>query len=294
VRAVISSLGLALVARIIVGPGPDVGDPAPGLVGGISRHVVQSGESLRSIGARYGVDTATITEDNALGRRTALAAGQELTIDNRHIVPSAALDGVIVVNVPQRMLFLRDGIEVFSAPVAVGSRGWQTPLSPFTVRATEIDPTWDVPASIAAEARARGHDLPSKVPPGPANPLGRYWLGLSIGSVGIHGTNAPASIYGTVTHGCIRVHHDDIAVLFGLVDVGTPGITLYEPILLVEENGEIYLEVHPDAYRKLTERPAQVARTIAAGMGIAHRIDWAAADQIVQRQDGIARVITVR
>jgi L,D-transpeptidase ErfK/SrfK len=294
VRAVISSLGLALVVRIIVGPGPDPGDPARRLVGGISRHVVQGGESLRAIGARYGVDTATIAEDNALGRRTELMPGQELTIDNRHIMPSAALDGVIIVNVPQRMLFLRDGTEVFSAPVAVGSRGWQTPLSAFTVRAAETDPTWDVPASIAAEARARGQDLPTKVPPGPTNPLGRYWLGLSIGSVGIHGTNAPASIYATVTHGCIRVHPDDIAVLFDLVDVGTPGITLYEPVLLVEENGEVYLEVHPDAYRRSTERPVQAARRIAAGMGIAERVDWGAADQALKRPDGIARVVTAR
>jgi L,D-transpeptidase ErfK/SrfK len=157
-----------------------------------------------------------------------------------------------------------------------------------------MDPTWDVPASIAAEARAKGQTLPARVPPGPANPLGRYWLGLSIGSVGIHGTNAPASIYGTVTHGCIRVHPDDMVALFCLVDVGTAGITLYEPILLAEENGEIFLEVHPDAYRRMSGRPAEFVRSMAGRMGIAERIDWGIAQQVVQRQDGIARAVTVR
>jgi L,D-transpeptidase ErfK/SrfK len=264
------------------------------LVGGISRHVVTRGESLRSIGARYGIDPATLAADNALDRAARLREGQELEIDNRHIVPTAALDGVIVVNVPQRMLFFRAEGRAFSAPVAVGSRGWQTPLTPFTIRTKEVDPTWDVPDSIAAEARAKGQKLPAKVPPGPANPLGRYWLGLSIGSVGIHGTNAPASIYGTVTHGCIRMHPDDVAALFSLVEVGSPGVTLYEPILLAEEDGEIYLEVHPDAYRRMAGAPAHSVRAIAAALGITERIDWEEAGRVVQRKAGIARPVAAR
>lgn len=288
-----SSVSLALVTCLI-GTVLNGSDPAGPVTGGISRHVAARGESLRSIGARYGVDAATIAADNGLRRNAPLLAGQELSVDNRHIVPSAVLEGVVVVNVPQRMLFFRSGIGLFSAPVAVGSRGWQTPLSPFTIRVKELDPTWDVPESIAAEARARGQRLPAKVPPGPANPLGRHWLGLSIGSVGIHGTNAPASIYGTGTHGCIRVHPDDVTVLFDLVTVGTPGITLYEPILLAEDRGDVYLEVHPDAYRRLTESPGHVARRMAAGMGIGERIDWAAADLVVQRREGIARSVTRR
>jgi L,D-transpeptidase ErfK/SrfK len=155
-------------------------------------------------------------------------------------------------------------------------------------------PTWDVPDSIAAEARARGQKLPARVPPGPGNPLGRHWLGLSIGSVGIHGTNAPASIYSAVTHGCIRVHPEDVAILFDLVTVGTPGIIVYEPILLAEQDGDVYLEAHPDAYRRMTEPANQVARSIAAAMGISERIDWATADLVVRRREGIARPVTRR
>lgn len=293
-RAVCSCIGVALVSCIILDARPNTADPAGVLVGGISRHVVQRGESLRSIGARYGVDAATIAEANTLERSARLLAGQALTIDNHHIVPSAVFEGVIVVNVPQRMLFFRHGTELFDAPVAVGSRGWQTPLAPFTIRIKETDPTWDVPASIAAEARARGQRLPARVPPGTTNPLGHHWLGLSIGSVGIHGTNVPASIYGAVTHGCIRVHPDDIAVLFDLVAVGTPGATLYEPVLLAEADGEVYLEVHPDVYRRMSQPPAFVARSIAVARGISERIDWSIADRVARRQSGIAQAVTSR
>lgn len=291
VKAIGSLVGLAVIT-CVSGSILNADDPPRALVGGISRHVVARGESLRSIGARYGIDASTIAAGNGIKVNARLEENQELTLDNRHIVPSAALDGVIVVNVPQRMLFFRQGRRVFSAPVAVGSRAWRTPLSVFTIRLKELDPTWDVPESIAAEARARGQRLPAKVPPGPANPLGRHWLGLTIGSVGIHGTNAPASIYGTVTHGCIRLHADDMAVLFGLVDVGTPGITLYEPILVDEENDEVYLEAHPDTYRRMATSPGDYARRIAAAMGLGERIDWAAAGAVLQRREGIARKVT--
>ena len=292
-RLVCRSLLLALFTCTMPGARA-AGDPPGGLVGGLGRHVVARGESWRSIGARYGIDASTLAADNALTASAPLHVGQELTVDNRHVVPAAAVEGVVVVNIPQRMLFLRARGQVFGAPVAVGSRGWQTPVAPFTVRSKEVDPTWDVPASIVREALERGQSLPSKVPPGPANPLGPFWLGLSIGSVGLHGTNAPASIYGAVTHGCIRVHSEDIAVLFDLVDVGTSGVTLYEPILIVEQGGEIYLEAHPDVYRRLAAPPKALARNIALALGITDRIDWTSADAVVDRRQGIARAVTAR
>jgi L,D-transpeptidase ErfK/SrfK len=202
------------------------------------------------------------------------------------------VDGTIVVNIPQRMLFFRTGERVFSAPVAVGSRGWPTPVAPFRILEKETDPTWDVPDSIALEARDRGQRLPAKVPPGPNNPLGRHWLGLSIGSVGIHGTNAPASLYGAVTHGCIRVHPDDIALLFELVKVGSPGRTIYEPILLADDGHDVYLEVHPDVYRRTSGSLQDQARLMASSRGLAERIDWARADAVIAARAGIARQVT--
>ncbi len=79
--------------------------------------------------------------------------------------------------------------------MAVGRADWQTPLGDFTIVIKEEDPTWDVPLSIQQEMRRAGKRVVKSVPPGPANPLGRFWLGLSLDSVGIHGTIAPLSIY---------------------------------------------------------------------------------------------------
>lgn len=266
--------------------------PAGALTGGVTTHVVVRGETLFALAARAGIDSATLAADNGLDRGQPLSVGQRLTIDNRHLViPHATrADADIVVNLPQRMLFLFDR-DVVGLPVAVGRRTWSTPIGEFRVATRETDPTWDVPASIRAEARRQGRSLPASVPPGPTNPLGKFWIGLAGASIGLHGTNAPSSIYGAVTHGCMRLHPDDIAWLFPRVKVGMTVRTVYEPILLAEVGERVVLEVHPDVYRR---EPVSIGavRSLAANLGLDGRIDWAQAARVVALQHGIARDVT--
>ena len=64
--------------------------------------------------------------------------------------------------------------------------------------------------------------LPNVIPGGvPANPMGAAALTLSGGEYAIHGTNAPGSIGGFVSYGCIRMHNSDILDLFDRVGYGT-------------------------------------------------------------------------
>ena len=266
-------------------------EPATGaLTGGIATHVVERGDTLFSIGARMGVDVETLAADNGLDRRQVLAVGQRLTVDNRHIVATEAAAADIVVNLPQRMLFFFER-EAVGLPVAVGRRTWPTPTSEFRVAMRETDPTWDVPASIRDEARRQGRSLPLSVPPGPTNPLGRFWIGLTGGAIGLHGTNAPSSIYGAVTHGCMRLYPDDIAWLFPRVQIGMTVRTVYEPVLLADVGGQVFLEVHPDVYRRAPISLASV-RARAADRGLAGRIDWPRAARVVALHHGIARDVT--
>ena len=60
------------------------------------------------------------------------------------------------------------------------------------------------------------------IPPGPGNPLGTRWMGLSAPGVGIHGTPDDASIGYSASHGCIRMHIPDAEWLFHHVKLGTP------------------------------------------------------------------------
>ena len=258
------------------------------LTGGVSTVVTAPGDTLSSISARAGVDARTLAMDNGLKPNGTLAVGIPLRVDNRHIVPADVSSDVIIVNVPQRLLFYEWDGAVSALPVAVGQVDWRTPRGPFTVLTKETNPSWEVPASIREEARKAGRSLPAVVAPGPNNPLGKYWLGLSIPGVGIHGTNAPSSIYRAATHGCIRLGPESIAWLFDRVVVGTPGRVIYEPILLSVVGGEIFLEVHRDIYRQQPAAPLNQVRALAEAAGITADIAWDAVEAAIESRRGIA------
>ncbi|RPH62303.1 MAG: LysM peptidoglycan-binding domain-containing protein [Burkholderiales bacterium] len=255
-------------------------------------HVVAPGDSLISIGARYGVSTPLIAAQNALDPRKPLLPGQWLEVTARHVVPPPLEDG-IVLNVPQRMLFLfRAGRVGLAYPIAVGRSDWPTPTGEFTVVNRQTDKTWIVPRSIQEEMRRAGRPVLTEVPPGPDNPLGRHWIGLSLPAIGIHGTIAPASVYGFRSHGCIRVHPDDVAELFDRVSVGERGRIVYLPLLLSQgEDGRIWFEANPDAYRR-GGGTIETVRAMVRDRGIAEELlDWSLIETMLRARDGLAREV---
>jgi lipoprotein-anchoring transpeptidase ErfK/SrfK len=127
----------------------------------------------------------------------------------------AALTLKIVVDRSSKQLTLyRLGNVVKTWGVAVGSPEYPTPAGSFKIQSMQKDPTWTPPDSAwAKDAKPIG--------PGPDNPLGTRWMAID-GTVGIHGTNNPASIGYSVSHGCIRMRIPDVEELFELVQIGTP------------------------------------------------------------------------
>lgn len=274
-------LGAALITGAGAAHGRDV-------VGTEARHRVQPGDTLRSLAARYAVDARTLARLNGLPRGAALPVGDELRVVSEHVVPRRIDDG-IVINVPQRMLFLfSDGRLAGHFPVGIGRRGWTTPAGRYRIVEKEEDPSWEVPRSIQAEMRRKGQRVVKRMAPGPDNPLGRHWLGLDRNGIGIHGTPQTSTLFGFVSHGCVRMHPDDIEGLFGEVDVGTPVEIVYQPMLLGrDEDGRVVLEVHPDVYRRVRD-PMAVIRRQAEEMDVAGLLDWTAVRSALRERAGIA------
>ncbi len=269
--------------------------PIDGVSSVVLDHEVQRGDSLAALAARFGVPAAVIARDNALQSGAALAPEQILKIASHHLLPldlTQDLSDGIVINVPQRMLFrLRSGRIAAAYPVALGRPSWPTPTGEFHVMNRQIDKTWIVPPSIQAEMRAEGKPVLTSVPPGPDNPLGRHWIGLNLAGIGIHGTNAPTSIYGLRSHGCIRLHPDDAAALYDDVGVGEPGRIVYAPVMLMRaEDGRIWFEANPDAYRRDRTTLTQL-RERAAAAGLAQRIDWLLVAVMLHDRDGRAAIV---
>lgn len=261
------------------------------LVGGQFEYAVQAGDSLTRIGARLGVEQAVLARMNGIKYNAMLHPGQLLQIDNRHIVPEQLTEGILI-NLPQRMLYyFQAGKLVVHYPVGLGRPSWPTPAGRFKVVDLQENKTWHVPKSIQEEMRREGKVVLTHVPPGPENPLGKHWIGLSLPGIGIHGTIAPASVYHFQSHGCIRLHPDDIAALFQQVSKGQSGKIIYAPVLLARlEDDRIFLEVNRDIYKKATD-PISHVENSARLQGLGGMINWGKVKEVIRLKEGLAREV---
>jgi lipoprotein-anchoring transpeptidase ErfK/SrfK len=127
----------------------------------------------------------------------------------------ATIGPVIVIQRGSNRLTLYNGMKVVRRfGVATGQAVYPTPLGKFDIVVKWQNPWWYPPNSPGAQGE-------KPVPPGPGNPLGTRWMGLSASGVGIHGTYQDGSIGYSLSHGCIRMHIPDAEWLFEHVDIGT-------------------------------------------------------------------------
>jgi lipoprotein-anchoring transpeptidase ErfK/SrfK len=112
-------------------------------------------------------------------------------------------------------LFDKHGKAVRTLGVAVGQSQYPTPVGRFEIIEKQLNPWWYPPNSAWAAGE-------KPVPPGPGNPLGTRWMGLSAPGVGLHGTPDAASVGYSASHGCIRMRIPDAEWLFVHVRVGSP------------------------------------------------------------------------
>jgi L,D-transpeptidase ErfK/SrfK len=134
------------------------------------------------------------------------------------LVPAATsttIGPVIVIKRSSNLLTLYRGDRyVRQFHVATGQAAYPTPLGHFQIVVKYRNPWWYPPPDPWAAGE-------KPTPPGPGNPLGTRWMGLSASGVGIHGTPDSASVGYSLSHGCIRMYISDAEWLFDHVDVGT-------------------------------------------------------------------------
>ncbi|MGY3448798.1 L,D-transpeptidase family protein [Bradyrhizobium sp. USDA 4353] len=108
--------------------------------------------------------------------------------------------------------FDKDGKPVAVFPATVGSDDKPTPVGSFKVDSIDANPNYRYnPDYKFKGVKAR---KPFTIKPGPNNPVGSYWIGLSIGNgYGIHGTAEPSKVGKTESHGCVRLTNWDATFL---------------------------------------------------------------------------------
>ncbi len=221
--------------------------------------IVLPGETLMELALRAGVGFHNLLAANPAVDPWTPPVGAEILLPTAINLPAGLKPGITINLAEFRLYYLwqeNGRRKVLVYPIGIGSEGWGTPEGNFTITGKMERPVWVVPASIREEKPY----LPSAIPPGPENPLGEYWLQLSVSGYGIHGTNKPLGVGRRVSHGCIRMYPDDIRDLYPRVQAGTPVSIIYRPIKLAWSDGNLLLEVHDDFLGKIGDPLREVIR----------------------------------
>src|SRR5262245_57061346 len=130
--------------------------------------------------------------------------------------------GTIIIDTPNTYLYLvLPGGKAMRYGIGVGREGFTWSGTKTIERKAEW-PDWTPPPQMIH----RQPYLPRFVAGGPSNPLGARAMYLSDSVYRIHGTNAPETIGGFVSSGCIRLLNEDVMDFYNRVHVGTKVVVL--------------------------------------------------------------------
>jgi lipoprotein-anchoring transpeptidase ErfK/SrfK len=105
-------------------------------------------------------------------------------------------------------------------PATIGSKEKPAPSGTLKVTSVARNPTYRYNPEYAFKSVKSTE--PFEIRPGPNNPVGAVWIGLSAKGYGIHGTPDPSKISKSESHGCIRLTNWDAKELAAIVEKGIP------------------------------------------------------------------------
>ncbi len=225
---------------------------------------------------------------------------KNLLLPQRHLLPSAKREGVIVNKGDLRLYYFSKENKVYSFPIGIGRGDWETPTGKARITGKKKNPYWTVPASILEEEP----HWPKVVKPGPENPLGSRAIYLSMPGYLLHGTNKPWGVGMKVSHGCIRLYPEDIEMLYELVSQGENVEIIDQPVKTGWFGGVLYLEVHSmhpygleDKETLETNMRLLPQATKSLQKSAKHHIvnvDWKKVVEIVKKASGVPEAILTK
>ncbi len=202
---------LLLVVAILCAPTVAFAEPEPASI----VHIVQRGETLARIAARYGVSISALVAANGIRNPNLIYTGQRLIIPGKTAAPAPQPGGVaapvagrwIDVNLStQRLTAYQGQTAVFSTLISSGVAGYRTPTGRFAIR-TKIP---------SQRMVGPGYNLP-----------GVPWVMYFAGANAIHGTYWHNNFGRPMSHGCINMRIPDAQWLYNWASIGTPVVVHY-------------------------------------------------------------------
>jgi L,D-transpeptidase ErfK/SrfK len=226
-------------------------DPATDdVIGELQVTKVQGEDTFSDIARRFNLGYEELVRANPGVDPWLPGEGREVVLPTQFVLPEAPREGLVINLAQLRVFYYPKRAEgelqtVITHPIGIGKVGWSTPEGSTKVTGKTKNPTWFPPASVRKEHREAGDPLPSKVPPGPDNPLGAHMMTLGWPSYLIHGTNKPYGVGMRSSHGCIRFYPEDIAGLYNNIAVGTKVTVVNQPFVFGWHKDAMYVQAFP-------------------------------------------------
>jgi lipoprotein-anchoring transpeptidase ErfK/SrfK len=153
----------------------------------------------------------------------AFEAGDELLVPDVSTPKPRAKVASITLNKRLRTLqaFDREGRVVAQFPISVAGKRDELPAGKLKITSEVRDPVFEFDPAKLNDTNP--NHAKARIAPGPNNPVGVVWMGLSKPHYGIHGTPQPALVGRIETHGCIHLTNWDA---LKLSTIASPGLAV--------------------------------------------------------------------
>jgi lipoprotein-anchoring transpeptidase ErfK/SrfK len=148
-------------------------------------------------------------------------AGERITVPNvRHAAVRVVLRVVVSKSKRTVIAYGAADKELAQYPATIGGTHDPLPIGHWTITSVVHYPWFNYDPELFWNADPK--KATAILPPGPRNPAGTVWIGLSKEHYGIHGTPDPGHIRHGESAGCIRMTNWDVDDLSHMVRRGTP------------------------------------------------------------------------
>jgi len=194
---------------VVPGSAAPVTQPAQSPTSSGGTYIVQPGDTLAKIAARYRTTVAALMAANGIRNPDLIWVGQRLRVSGTPTTKPPATSGGsgrwIDVNLrTQRLTAYQGNTPVFTTLISAGLPGTPTVVGRFAIY-TKL---------VSTRMTGPGYDLPNV-------PYTMYFYK----GYGIHGTYWHNNFGHPMSHGCINMRTSDAAWLFNWASIGTPVVT---------------------------------------------------------------------
>jgi lipoprotein-anchoring transpeptidase ErfK/SrfK len=177
--------------------------------------------SLEALSEKFHVKPALLSRLNQ--GKDLSSAGVQIQVPNVSDAPPPKAAKIIVSKTRHTLeVFNSAGRLVAEYPVTSGSQHDPLPIGNWKVTVISQQPVFHYNPDLFWNAPEA--DEKAKIQPGPNNPVGVVWIGISKEHYGIHGTPEPSLVGHAESHGCVRLTNWDAAELAKIVTAGAPVI----------------------------------------------------------------------